>query len=378
MRILHANMDNIKPSGVFTLLVGMLDYVPADIQFDFLGNFDLKETEELHHKYGTHFYNHGPTARSVRNWMRVFRVTHRIISSEKFDVVHIACDSAVKGLIFATASKLAGQNHIVIESHNATSGGSLHSIHHVLHRICRPLLTRLASVRAACSIEAASWLWGAQPTAAGRVAILPNGVDTHRFAFDSSKRSAFRRGYCAETDLVVGHMSNFSHQKNPDFLLALFDQIYRLEPDTKFFIAGSGRDKDRFIARASQYSFAHNLFDVGKLKKPEYFYAGIDVFVMPSLFEGLPMCALEAAASGTHVIASTNVSKRVEVTPWVERMPLSTPPSVWARKVLLRARESHSNLTGRRVPGHVAEKISIEKKVHRYIDIYTECKGSDR
>lgn len=325
------NMDNIAPSGVYTLLCGMRSKLPSDVYFDFLGHFDLTEKSIVEHVFGSRHFNHGPTSGKLLNWLHIFSFSWSVVRKEQYRTVHVAADTTWKALFFVIAARLGGARNVIVESHNSNLAGKKIFLQKILHALSRPLLVLLTSQMVSCSSEAASWMWGKRASSYAKHHLLVNGVDIERFSFDANMRRAERKRLNISEDcLVFGHVSNFSFAKNPEYLVDVFQSLYDLDHTVKFVVAGSGASKSNTMDKIAEKPFSRNVIDLGRIDDVERLYNLVDVFVMPSRFEGLPMAALEAAATGLPVYLSENVSRSVVVTSKVRLLALSLGPSTWA------------------------------------------------
>lgn len=162
------------------------------------------------------------------------------------------------------------------------------------------------------------------------VYILPNAIDTHAFSFDSTARRLCRSqlGIAPETP-VIGHVGRMVEVKNHRFLLKAFSICHRAVPAAQLLLIGDGPLEQMLRTQAADLGIQGSVHFLGSRRDTRLLYAAMDVFAMPSLYEGLSMALLEAQASGLPCLASDTVSPESNVTNRMVRLPLEQPKD-WA------------------------------------------------
>lgn len=187
----------------------------------------------------------------------------------------------------------------------------------------------------ACSSEAAIDRFGRKIAESDKCDILYNGIDCDRFAFNQHNRDTVRKKLGLEDNFVLGNIGRHTLQKNPLFLLEVFAEVYRKDPTARLLQVGMGelteqmREKSRELNVEKEVIFAGTHIDVEK------YYSAMDVFLFPSLWEGLGMVAVEAQTNGMHVVASDTVPALSDIgTGLFHPVNISQPTSKWAEEVL--------------------------------------------
>ena len=172
-----------------------------------------------------------------------------------------------------------------------------------------------------CSRPAALDLFGEE--AAQKAVILKYGIDTRRFAFSASVREECREELgLAGSDYVIGHIGRFAEQKNHRFLIDIFYEVSKVCPEARLLLLGEGTLQEEIRQRVSQYGLEDKVIFAGVTERTERYYCAMDVFVLPSLFEGLGIVNLEAQASGLSCVVSDAVPREVDVSGRMEFLPL--------------------------------------------------------
>lgn len=192
-----------------------------------------------------------------------------------------------------------------------------------------PYLTHLFM----CGEESGKWLYGEKNKS--RFIMLNNAIDAAVYSFDASKREEMRHQLSLTGELVIGHVGRFNPQKNHAFLLDIFAALLKKEPNAVLLLVGGGADMPKIQAKARELGIAEHVRFLGVRSDVADLMQAMDVFVFPSLYEGLPVTMVEAQASGLPCIISDKVPPECILTDGlVNIMPLSASPEAWAEKIL--------------------------------------------
>ncbi|WP_245855962.1 glycosyltransferase family 1 protein [Paenibacillus rigui] len=185
----------------------------------------------------------------------------------------------------------------------------------------------------ACSSHAGQWLFGKELTAAKRVTVLNNAVHVDSFKYDPEVRRRIRDEWQAGSRLVLGHVGRFNKQKNHTFLLDVFRAVHERRPDSLLVLAGEGVLRKDMEKKATQLGLSDSIRFLGVREDIPELMQGMDLFLFPSLFEGLPVVLVEAQAAGLNCIVSDAITKESDVTGRVQFISLKEPADVWAARI---------------------------------------------
>jgi glycosyltransferase involved in cell wall biosynthesis len=186
----------------------------------------------------------------------------------------------------------------------------------------------------ACSEAAKHWFYSEELIQSGNVQILANAVDAERFRFRPEKRAQIRRELGVENNLVIACIARFRPEKNQIFLMDVLKEILKQRQDVTFLFAGDGPCEDEVKAKAKEYGIdGHTLFLGMRTDVPDLLQAA-DAFVLPSLWEGLPVTAIEAQASGLHCVVSEGLTEEMNALGMVEYLSLKASPAAWGEALL--------------------------------------------
>ncbi|PWG59989.1 glycosyltransferase [Bifidobacterium catulorum] len=179
----------------------------------------------------------------------------------------------------------------------------------------------------ACSDIAAEYMFPGKP-----FRWVKNGIDTRRFAFDGPTRAAVRSALRIGNDTtVIGFCGRFRPQKNPLFLLRIFARYMRLRPDSLLLLVGDGELRSRMERDAADLGIGGHVRFLGERADVQDLYQAMDAFVLPSLYEGLPIVCIEAQCAGLPCLTSREaVTEQARLTDLMAYRSLDDDPEIWA------------------------------------------------
>lgn len=253
---------------------------------------------------------------------------YRVMRKEKFDILHIATTewAFVAGII----GLAAGCKHRINHSHMAEypRGMVKKGIFHVKTWLSRVF----TNTYWACGTDAAKVLFGKRLVESGEVTIFHNAIDIEKYEFNRDTRQALRSELGLSPDaFVIGNVGRFSAQKNHMFLIDIFEKICQIYENSCLVLVGEGSLKDEVVDKVRAMGLESRVRFLGARNDVNRLYQMMDLLLMPSLMEGLPLVGIEAQISGLKILFSSVVTKEVNFTGNCEYEPLSSPPEVWAQ-----------------------------------------------
>lgn len=254
------------------------------------------------------------------------KAVFNIIKKGNYDIIHCHGYKSVEGLILA---KFLGCNVRIIHSHMAYVSET------VIQRFVRKIAVQIAKMSAtdlfACGIDAAKWLFGETSYIKGKVTIINNAIDIEKYKYNSTRRKEIRRKLDLEGELVIGNVARLTYQKNQEFLLDIMNEIVKKIPNAKLLLVGSGEDKINLQKKAEELCIKKNVNFLGLRKDIPDLLSAMDVFVLPSRFEGLPVVLAEVQAAGLPAVVADTVTKEINVTNSISYVSLEDGARVWAQ-----------------------------------------------
>lgn len=226
----------------------------------------------------------------------------------------------------------------IAHSHNDTSrpDGQANLVRKSYHSLMKHMISQEATLGLACSRNAAAALYGPQWTADPRWRVLYYGIDTAPFA-QLVKPDDLRASLGIPPNaFVIGHVGRFMEQKNHHFLVEIGAEVIRRRPNTYLLLVGEGVLRPSIQEKVAQLGIAERTIFAGlRSDVPQLMSGAMDLFLFPSLFEGVPVALLEAQASGLPCLISDLISDEVEAVPsLLKRQSIDQPPQVWAATIL--------------------------------------------
>ena len=184
-----------------------------------------------------------------------------------------------------------------------------------------------------CGEESGKWLYGEKNKS--RFIMLNNAIDAASYTYDLSKREELRRQLGLADELVIGHVGRFNPQKNHPFLMDIFAALLKKESSAVLLLVGGGEGMSKMQEKVQELGIAEHVRFLGVRSDVADLMQAMDMFVLPSLYEGLPVTMVEAQAAGLPCIISDKVPPECILTEGlVDVMPLSASPETWAEKIL--------------------------------------------
>lgn len=323
IRILHI-VTYMGRGGLETLLMNCFRHIDREqVQFDFLVHRDFRaDYDDEIEALGGKIYRLPRLNPISPEYYQALDTFFRAHSEYKIVHCHLDCMSAIPLFI----AKKHGVPVRIAHSHNANQDRDWK---YPLKLFFKHFIPHTATHFFACSRDAGSWMFPGQ-----NVIILNNGIDAELFRFDSAVRAQMRDQLSLADALVIGHTGRFAPQKNHTFLIDIFREIKKRRPDSTLLLIGTGELEDSIRHKVDSLGLSESIKFLGSKPDVYRYLQAMDVFVMPSLYEGLSLASVEAQASGLPCFFSDTVSAECQMSDKVSFLPLSSPAEHWAEYIL--------------------------------------------
>lgn len=229
------------------------------------------------------------------------------------------------------AAKLAGAEVLVYRSSNSsTMGGGMSN---VLHKMFRFLPRLIANVKIAPSLPASEFMFGEKLTKRGEVIFLKNGIPLNEFTYSTEARKKIRDEIHIKDQLLIGHIGRFSHQKNHEKLVKIFYEVKKYKKDAHLMLVGTGELEVSIKNLIHSLKLDNSVHFMGVRKDIPDLLSAMDVFVFPSLFEGMPNVIIEAQANGVPCVISDTITSEVKILENVTILPIQKKDE-WTKNIL--------------------------------------------
>lgn len=251
------------------------------------------------------------------------------LKKNKYDIVHIHSGSISVLAYYARIATKCGIQKVIVHSHS--SGAKENFKHFFIKLYASGIFKKYVTDFCACSIEAATWKF--PKSVLKKVKILNNGIDLNKYKYSSTIRKKMREFYkISKDELVLGHVGRFTYEKNQSFLLDVLKKYVDIVENVKLILVGDGNQLKNVKVKAESLGLKDKIIFTGSQNNINEYMNMFDIFLFPSLYEGLGIVGIEAQASGLPVIASDRIPKAICVTDNVSFLSLSEE-SIWCKEI---------------------------------------------
>lgn len=285
--------------------------------------------------------NNGGKVVIVPHYTHVFsylRQLRCLFSSGNYDAVH--ANMTALNFLPLYAAKRAGVKVRIAHGHSNSSKKEF--LRNVVKNCLKPFSKLFATHYFACGEQAGRWLFGNKTFEQGNVVIVRNAIDFERFRFNKNIRDDLRLKLGLENCFVIGHIGRFVPQKNHTFIVDIFNEICKSRSDCRLLLVGNGPLECPIKDKISSLCLAEKVVFTGSVANTEEYYNAMDCFILPSLYEGLPVVGIEAQVNGLPCYFSDKVSLEAKLSDLVDFVPIDNP-SDWKDIVLSRKSVNREN-----------------------------------
>lgn len=356
MKVLLSNSTGLADNGISTFIINNAKIFASkpDMEIGIAAPNEVQDSikKELKAKnitlYEFPYRNSNP--------LKYFVQMRKMLKKEKYDIVHVNGSSNMMAIELA-AAYFAGVKVRVAHSHNTVTE------HIKLHKLLAIPFNQLTNVRLACNEASGKWLFGNK-----KFTVIDNGIFLEKYLYNQEIRQKIRNGLgISKDEILLGHVGHFSYQKNQEFLVNL---TKKLPSNYKLLLIGDGHDFEGIEAKVKKLALGNRVYFTGTVSNVPDYLSAMDIFLLPSRFEGQPFVIVEASANGLPIIVSDKVSLEANLTGKIRFLPLIVKD--WIREISClnyrdRQVESHDNC------GKLASKgYDIYSNVDKLYSIYKE------
>lgn len=293
------------------------------IQFDFLMHRqEVSAFDEEIEAMGGHIYRMDPIR--PQNYFKYKAALKKFFrQNQHYKIVHSHINQS--SALVLGAAKNANVKVRIAHSHIAGAAGN-----YMLYRnIMRKILGKVATHRFACSTNAGKWLYHSKS-----FELFNNSIDTRKFKFDKTERSNKRKALgMTENETLIGNVSRFNSQKNHSFLINVFAEYRKINPESKLILIGEGDLKSTLLKQIEDLQLTQYVIFTGAIQNAHEYLNAMDFYLFTSLFEGLPLALVEAQCNGIPILMSDTISKDVIMSNLIREMSLNEADSEWAKNI---------------------------------------------
>lgn len=315
-------VTHMNRGGLESMLMNYYRAMDKDtIHFDFLTHRPASEKKDFDEEIESlggriyHLPRLNPFSIGYRKDLDSFFKEHK----EEYDIIHVHQD-CMSGLILKYAQK-NGYKVRIAHSHNSMQDRNLKYLIKVLYK---RIIPRYSTALLACSIGSGRWMFGHN-----HFDVLYNAIDCERFRFDKNKRDIVRTELNITDELVIGNVGRFSPQKNHCYLVNLFAEFHKTNAKSLLLLVGDGNEKEDIVNEIERLGISDSVILTGTRKDIPDLLMAMDVFIFPSLYEGLPVTLIEAQATGLPCVISDSITDEVILSKLIKKCRLDDSAEEW-------------------------------------------------
>ncbi len=358
IRVLHS-VSNMDRGGIETMLMNFYRHIDREqIQFDFLANKPDKGDydEEIKAMGGNIFVT--PGYMNYKAYLAF--MTDLFKKHPEYKIIHTH-----NGSLMIYALQSAKKNDIPIRIAHAHATAVPIGFKNELKKIIRPLIKYVATDYWGCS-NAAGEFYFSKKRWNNANELIHNAIAVDDFTFNESKRAEIRRQYGLSDKFVIGNVGRLAPQKNQKKLIEVFSVIHKKRPDSHLVIIGTGELESKLKQQVTQLGLSDSVTFTGVLSNVNEWYSAFDVFAMTSIYEGLPVVAIEAQAADLPCILTNTITPEVKITENMCFLGLNDDAQTWAERIL----QSKVNKRINRESALKSAGYDIESEAQRMQNLY--------
>lgn len=361
IRILHV-LGALNRGGAETMIMNIYRNINhSKIQFDFVIHTNKKcDYNDEIIKLGGKIYS---VPRYLgKNHFKYKSTWDAFFSSHpEYKIVH--------GHMRSTAAiylKIAKEHGLITIAHSHSTASRGNKAEQFVKNVMQLPIRYTADYLFACSEEAGKWLFGKKTVMENNYRVVKNAIEVEKYLFNEAVRNEMRKALVIEDKFVVGHAGSFTFPKNHKFLIDVFYHVQMKNKNSVLLLLGDGKLKQQIEKQINSLGIKDKVILTGVVSNVNDYMQAMDVFVFPSLWEGLPMTVIEAQTMGLPCIISDKITNEAHITPHIKSVSLNKPADIWADAVI------STKKTGRKDTEHYIEEngFDIRDLVEKLTEFY--------
>lgn len=350
-------IGSLERGGAETFLINLYRNIDrTKIQFDF-----IIYNEPTANGYYQEVLNLGgkvfviPT--KSKGLLRNFKAIQEIVRENDYKMVWRYTSSCF-GALDLLAAKFGGASELILNSRNTHTNNKLQLL---IHYVLKPFVPSFITKGYACGIMAGKWMFGRHP-----FEVIDNGIEVADFQYDENLRNRHRQEFELQDKIVVGHVGRFHPVKNHKLIIDVYEKFRQKVSRSALVLVGTGDLLVQIQELVKEKGLEEDVLFLGSRSDVPEILQMMDVFIMPSLFEGFPRAFLEAQAAGLPCVVSSTISREADVTGNASFVDLDASVDVWAEKIAEKCGlKTEDNTEKLKAAGYDIKDVA--KKIERYM-----------
>jgi len=316
----------LDKGGLETMLMNYFrNMEKSQFEFHFLVHRNQGHYEQELLEGGAHIHRVSSLSFSIKNFIKYKKELDDFFKKNLFDIVHVHNNSF--GYYPLKYAKKYGNKVRIIHSHISALSDSKKKV--LLGKYLNKKIPLVATELFACGLEAGKWMFGKR-----KFEVIHNAIDVDKFIYNLEIRNEKRKELYSEKSINLVNVGRFNMQKNHIFLLEIFAEVIKINPNYKLFLVGDGELNQQIFSKIKDLKLEDKVQLLGLRDDIPELLQAMDVFLFPSLFEGLPVSLVEAQATGIKCVISDGVpTESILIPENVTVIPLKNSAQQWAEKI---------------------------------------------
>lgn len=320
-------LGKVHSGGKKNLVLEYLRHIDTSrVTIDFICDSDSNSipTEEVE-KYGGKVIQITPYQKLRRNMSDI----QRVLKDGQYDVVH-AWNSTLNVFPMYVAKKA----NIPVRISESLSMANISEPKTYIKYFLKPFSCLFATHFMSCGVDCGIFQFGKKAYDAGKVEVFKTVIDANANRFNPDLRTETRNKFGWNDNVVYGFIGRYVPQKNPLFIIDVFNEIQKRQASAKLVLIGFGGLESQMMQKVKVYGIEGNVVNLGQREDIKQFYNAFDAFLLPSLYEGLPVVGLEAQACGLPIFFSTEITTEAAANELGVFMSLKDKPALWSERII--------------------------------------------
>ena len=333
IRVLQVNIDNNGGNGAFSLVRNLYPSLKNEFIFDYFTMDHFIKNKDYYDIVNNDGKCFSANLRKNRytGHIKLPFIFYKILKFYNYRIVHIHSEVAYKQALYCISAKLSGVDKIIVHSHSSNIDGDKKIFKYLMHIFTKGIVNFLATDYLSCSTKSSEWMFLKRNIKNNKVKIIDNGIIPYKYKFSLNKRERIRKELGISNKLVIGHVGALKRVKNQTRLLKIIKKSD--EDNIILILIGDGEDKEKLIRLVDELNLSGKVKFLGARDDIDNLLQGMDVFVFPSLFEGVPLSLLEAQATGLPILMSDAINENIIVNNNVFQKSLDDSDKSWFDKI---------------------------------------------
>lgn len=364
LKVLHVINTICTSNGMMAVIMNYYRHINRDkIQFDFIVNEKVEPNyeKEIKELGGNIYYTTQITLKSTKKYIKDLDEFYYKYG-QKYNIIHV--HSLNEGIFHYKIGKKYKNFIYIAHSHSTKYATS--KLKSIRNYILVKNFSKKADFKLACSNDAKKIISNKHNLK--NIHILTNAIEIDKFKYNDEIRKKMREKIkIHDEEILIGNVGRFSNEKNQEFLIDIFQKIYEINDKVKLMLIGKEDEEKAIRKKIEDLKLNNRVMILGVKNNISDFMQAMDIFVLPSKFEGLGLVAIEAQASGLSTIVSTEVPKETGITDKITYIPLNVKSEEWAKKILDSAYRS-----SRIINTNQLDSYNIYNNIEKLENIYAE------